>query len=150
MTLLCMDEYFAPPYELIPRIEGAMAEISARPIFITLDRSVVFGAEKHLVLTNGTANPELRSFVLMLRDTLSRHNLPRDTRKSFKPHVTIIYGCGQIEPLAVGKPYAWTATEFQLVYSHHGESRHEEFGRWRFDPDAPPFPSTPEQLRFLI
>lgn len=150
MTLLCMEEFRAPPRRLIPVIQKAIGEIGARPIPIALDGSNLFGRKRHLVLTSSTVNRELRSFVRILRNTLSRHNLPCFPLTSFEPHVTVIYDCGQIDLLPVPQPYAWTAGEFLLIYSHYGESRHEEFGRWRFDPDAPPYPSSPEQLRLMI
>lgn len=150
MTLLCMEEFRAPPRHLIPAIQKAIGEIGARPIPIALDGSNLFGRKRHLVLTSSTVNRELRGFVRILRNTLSRHNLPRFPLTSFEPHVTVIYDCGHIDLLPVPQPYAWTAGEFLLIYSHYGESRHEEFGRWRFDPDAPPYPSSPEQLRLMI
>ncbi|MGK6314615.1 2'-5' RNA ligase family protein [Neorhizobium sp. DT-125] len=150
MTLLCMEQFDEPPRHLIPSIDAAIRRIRARPIRIDLDGSDLFGGKRHLVLTSSAVNRELRGFVRTLRNTLTRHNLPRFPLTSLEPHVTVIYDCGKIDPLPVEKPYGWVAEEFLLIYSHYGESRHEEFGRWRFDPDAPPYPSAPEQLRFLI
>lgn len=150
MTLLCMEQFDEPPRFLIPSIDAAIRKIRARPIRIDLDRSDLFGGKRHLVLTSSAANRELRSFVRMLRNTLTRHNLPRFPLTSFEPHVTVIYDCGRIDPLPVERPHAWVATEFLLIYSHYGESRHEEFGRWSFDPEAPPYPAAPEQLRLTI
>ena len=150
MTLLCMEQFDAPPRYLRPSIDAALRKIRARPILIELDASDVFGGKKHLVVTSSSANRELRSFVRILRNTLTRHNLPRFPLTSFEPHVTIIYGCGKIDLLPVETPYSWVAEEFLLIYSHYGESRHEEFGRWDFDPDAPPYPILPEQLRLTI
>lgn len=150
MTLLCMEQFDEPPRHLIPSIDAAIRWIRARPIRIDLDGSDLFGGKRHLVLTSSAVNRELRSFVRMLWNTLTRHNLPRFPLASFEPHVTVIYDCGKIGPLPVERPFGWVAEEFQLIYSHFGESRHEEFGRWRFDPEAPPYLSPPEQLRFPI
>ena len=149
MTLLCMEQFDEPPRHLIPHIDAAMYKIRARPIRIDLDGSGLFGGKRRLVLTSSAINRELRSFVRMLRNMLTKHNLPRFPLPSFQPHVTVIYGCGEIDLLPVKEPYSWIAEDFRLIYSHHGESRHEEFGRWGFDPDAPAYPSFPEQLRLV-
>ncbi|MFB9949837.1 2'-5' RNA ligase family protein [Rhizobium puerariae] len=150
MTLLCMDAFHAPPRHLIPDIENAVGGISARPVSLALDGSALLGGKRHLALTSMAKNSALEGFVRILRNVLSRHNLPGRPSGSFTPHVTIIYGCGKIEPLPLEQPYAWTADEFLLIYSHYGETRHEQFGRWRFDPDASPYPASPEQLRLMI
>lgn len=150
MTLLCMEEFYAPPYHLMPKIEQAMADIRARPIRIVFDRSAIFGKKQHLVLTGGDAHRELPSFVRMLHAALSRHNLPRYPATSFKPHVTVIYDCGRIKPMPVPEPYTYTASEFVLIYSHYGETRHEECGRWHFSATAPPYPRAAEQFQLLF
>jgi len=150
MTLLCMDGFHRPPRHLIPDVREAVGHIRARPVSLGLDNSELFGGRKHLVLTSTAMNCELRSFVRILSNVLRRHNLPHVPFKSFEPHVTVIYGCGRIDPLPVERPYAWIANEFLLIYSRYGESRHEEFGRWSLDAHAPPYPTAPEQLHLMI
>jgi RNA 2',3'-cyclic 3'-phosphodiesterase len=150
MTLLCMEGFDAPPKALIDKARAVISDVQARPLAITLDSSGLFGGKQHLALFRNRGNPFVNQFSHILRRTLERHNLPSFRLVGATPHVTVIYGCGRIEALPITRNYAWIAGEFMLVYSHHGETRHEEFGRWSFDPGAPPYPSPPEQLRLKV
>lgn len=146
VSLLLMDEFASPPYHLIPRIEAAVGSIRARPLDIVLDGCALYGNGQHLALTGSGKSTDIQAFVRMLHGALTRHNLQRQVSRFSSPHVTIIYGYGRKELLTVGKPYTWLASEFSLVYSHKGEKRHEQFGCWRFDTNAPPYPRQPTQL----
>ncbi len=149
VSLLLMDEFDRPPYDLIPRIKAAIGSIRARPIRITLDGCALFGGKRHLALTSAARNADIHEFVRMLHGTLTRHNLQRAKLRVPSPHVTIIYGYGCKDLLTVGKPYTWLASEFALVYSHNGDTRHEQFGCWRFDASASPYSKPPIQLDLL-
>jgi RNA 2',3'-cyclic 3'-phosphodiesterase len=146
VSLLLMDEFDEPPYHLIPRIETAVRSIRARPFEIVMDGCALYGNGQHLALTSRAKNSSLQAFVRMLHGALTRHNLPRQASRSLSPHVTIIYGYGRRELMAVREPYVWRADEFALIYSHNGEGRREEFGRWHFDAEAPPYMRLPDQL----
>jgi len=149
VSLLLMDEFDKPPYDLIPRIETAIGSIRACPLTVTLDACAIYGGGRHLALTSATRNTDIQAFVRMLHGALSRHNLPRQAFRTPSPHVTIIYGYGRKEVLNIGKPFTWQAREFALVYSHKGETRHEPFGCWRFNADAPPYSRSESQLSLL-
>ncbi len=149
LSLLSMGEYEQPPYELVPRIDAAIGSVWAKPIGIKLDGSAIYGNGQHLALTSTDGRDEIRALVRLLYFALDRNNLERTVPGSISPHVTVIYGYGKGEPLAVMKPYVWLAREFVLVYSHRGEGRHEHFGCWRLDPDAPAYRRQPEQLRLF-
>lgn len=150
MTLLCVEGFDEPPKGLIEKTRMVAASIQARPLPINLDSSGLFGGKRHLALYPAQGNLLVTQFSRILSRALNRHNLPNFKMADATPHVTLIYGCGRIETLPITRNYAWIAGEFMLVYSHYGETRHEEFGRWSFDPDAPPYPSPPEQLRLKI
>lgn len=149
VSVLLMDQFDKPPHDLIPRIKAAIGTIKARPVGITLDACAIYGGGRHLALTSTAKNTDIQAFALMLHRELTRHNLPRQVLKAPSPHITIIYGYGRGELLTLRKQYSWVASEFELVYSHNGERRHEPFGRWRFDPEAPPYPKPPTQLCLL-
>ncbi|CDZ58043.1 2'-5' RNA ligase [Neorhizobium galegae bv. orientalis] len=150
MSLLCMEQFEEPPMPLIEATKMVAASLQARPVPVTLDSSALFGGKRHLALYRARGNPVAVQFAQMLRRALARHNLPNYWMADTTPHVTLIYGCGRIEPMPIERNYAWIAGEFMLVYSHYGETRHEEFGRWSFDPNAPAYPTRPEQLRMMI
>lgn len=146
VSMLLMDEFDEPPYHLVPRIETAVRSIRARPFEIVLDGCALYGNGQHLALTSRAKSSSIQAFVQMLHGALTRHNLPRQALRSLSPHVTMIYGYGRREVMALEEPYVWLADEFALIYSHNGEGRHEEFGRWHFDAGAPPYPRPPSQL----
>lgn len=50
-------------------------------------------------------------------------------RSHFVPHLTLHYGVGGIQRMAVA-PLAWTVREFALVDSLYGLSRHDVLARW--------------------
>lgn len=149
VSLLLMDEFDKPPRELIPRIETAIGAIRARPLTVTLDGCALYGGGRHLALTSTARNADIQAFTRMLHGALSRQNLPRQAFRAPSPHVTIIYGYGRRELPTIEKPYAWLASKFALVYSHNGETRHEQFGCWSFDADAAPYCRPPSQLSLL-
>jgi 2'-5' RNA ligase len=150
MTLLCMKGFAEPPAELIRSARAAAGRIRARPLPVLLDSSGLFGRKQHLALYSAQGNTLVAAFSQILRRTLNHNNLPNIRVKNPTPHVTLIDGCGRIETLPITRNHAWIAGEFLLVYRRHGEARHEEFGRWSFDPDAPPYPQAPEQLRLRV
>ncbi|TNM66386.1 2'-5' RNA ligase [Aliirhizobium smilacinae] len=115
VSLLLVDEFDKPPYELKPRIEAAVGSISARPLKVRLDGCDLYGGERHLALTGGGNSVDIQAFARMLHRALTKHNLPRQAFRLPSPHVTIIYGYGRRELLIVGKPYVWLASEFALV-----------------------------------
>jgi RNA 2',3'-cyclic 3'-phosphodiesterase len=149
VSLLNVGFYNEPPYALATRIGDAVKSLAARPVHITLDRSALFGNGQHLVLTTKRKNPDLQAFVRKLQITLTRHNLPRAAMGPVSPHVTLIYGYRAKELVTLEKNYIWLSREFSLIYSHNGETRHEELGRWRLDVDAAPYLVPPEQLRLF-
>ena len=50
-------------------------------------------------------------------------------RRSFKPHVTLLYDAKNIPEHPV-HPVGWTVTELVLVRSYVGLGRHEHLARW--------------------
>lgn len=149
VSLLNVGFYDDPPYALAKRIRDAVDSIAARPVHLTLDRSALYGNNQHLVLASSRKNPDLQGFVRKLHITLTRHNMPRAPLKPVSPHVTLIYGYRAKELLTMEKNYIWLSRDFSLIYSHNGETHHEELGRWRLDVDAVPYPVPPEQLRLF-
>lgn len=110
--------------------------IVARPFQIVLDQ----------VATNGDAvvmcpSERLRAFWRFhrqLADLMRQAGLAPRPGWRFNPHMTLSYGFGrpfQIEIL----PLSWTVTEFVLIHSYLGRTRHEIVARWPLpDPADPP------------
>lgn len=146
ITLLCLGCFEAVPKGLVKRLTAALGEVKARPVPITLDGSSLFGNRSSLVLQNSRDMPEIDALVKMLQRALRRANLPYIPASSFTPHLTMIYGCGKIEPMPAGKPYSWLAGNFELVFSHNGETRHESLGRFALSAKADGYELLESQL----
>ncbi|UXS33122.1 2'-5' RNA ligase [Agrobacterium tumefaciens] len=146
ITLLCIGCFETVPHGLVNRLKAALEEIKARPVPITFDRTSLFGNRNSLVLSSSREMPELKALVKMLQRALWRANLPYIAAPSFTPHLTMIYGCGKIEPMPAGKPYSWLAGSFELVFSHNGETRHEPLGRFALSAKADRYERPESQL----
>jgi 2'-5' RNA ligase len=136
ITLMCIGCFDTVPHGLTNRLKAALGEVRARPVPITLDASSLFGNRNSLVLRSNRDMPEMSALVKMLQRALWRANLPYIAASSFTPHITMIYGCGKIEPMPEGKPYSWLAGNFELIFSHNGETRHESLGRFALSAKA--------------
>jgi 2'-5' RNA ligase len=146
ITLMCIGCFDTIPQGLISRLKAALGEVRARPVPITLDGSSLFGNRNSLVLRSSREMPEIDALVKMLQRALWRANLPYIPASSFTPHITMIYGCGKIEPMPAGKPYSWLAGNFELVFSHNGETRHDSLGRFALSAKADRYEPPESQL----
>ncbi|MGK9052033.1 2'-5' RNA ligase family protein [Neorhizobium petrolearium] len=151
VSIAYLGTYRKLPHEILRWAKEAAEEIQAQPIPISFDCTAFFGhSGDHLVLLQSTRNNALEQFRAQARSLMKKHNVPDLSAAGFRPHMTTIYGRQGVPLMKISQPLNWTATEFLLIYSHHGESRHEEFGRWRLDAEAPPYPVPPEQLPMRI
>lgn len=146
ITLLCLGCFDTIPQGLTSRLKAAMGAVSARPVPVTLDGSAIFGNRNSLVLRNEGGLPEVHGLVKLLQRTLRQANLPYIATPSFTPHITTIYCCGKIEPMPAGKLYSWLAGNFELVFSHNGETRHESLGHFALSAKADSYERLEQQL----
>ncbi|MFS8122025.1 2'-5' RNA ligase family protein [Rhizobium sp. BR 250] len=146
ITLFCIGCFDTVPHGLVNRLKAALGEIRARPVPITFDGSSLFGNRNCLVLGSSREMLELRALAKMVQRALWRANLPYIAASSFTPHLTMIYGCGKIDPMPVEKPYSWLAGSFELIFSHNGETRHESLGRFALSAKADRYEQPESQL----
>ena len=86
------------------------------------------GARQHpFVLTGGQSLVPVRELRDALTARLAAHGLP--TLTDYEPHLTLRYDKRLAPAWAVDLP-GWTASEFVLVDSPQGETRHDVIGRW--------------------
>ncbi|TWF52997.1 2'-5' RNA ligase family protein [Neorhizobium alkalisoli] len=150
ISLLALDDPKGTRDETVAKAVAAAVEISARPIPITLDSVGLFGGARHLALYPEKDHGQVAQFAERLAKALKGRNVPHSYKRDSTPHVTLVYGCGRIEPQPITRNYAWIAGEFMLICSHVGETRHEEIGRWQLDPAAPAYAERPRQLQLRI
>lgn len=96
---------------------------------------------------------ELQRFNRALGKRLKSHRV--SAKQENRPHITLLYGSPDLqEPI---EPVSWTVSEFVLIRSHLGLTKHETLGRWTLRPGpkdschgsqpSPPLPP-PEQIEF--
>ena len=79
---------------------------------------------------HGAGVQMLRSFQRSLSGAMRQAGFAEaQIRSRFSPHVTLHYGLGGVRRQAVA-PLAWTVSDFALVDSLYGQSRHEVLARW--------------------
>ncbi len=77
----------------------------------------------------GSETPE--EFLDLRRQlTQAARSLRKRALGGSKPHLTMAYSCPSFEPVRLTTPLVWDVAEVRLVHSLHGETRHEELGRW--------------------
>jgi RNA 2',3'-cyclic 3'-phosphodiesterase len=131
VTLLSLGDYAgAVPQVLIDAAVAAAATVVHPPMDIVFDRALSFASRK-------AGNS---AFVLCGRDTAAVSQLGQAlglalkragllSQPSGKPHMTMLYDERVIAEHAI-EPIRWTASEFVLVLSHLGKTRHDWLARW--------------------
>lgn len=121
-----------PDPQLVALAGRAAAEV-VRPAFdLSFDKFVSWGdeqASKHpFVLTGGQGLEPVRELRDALVDRLLAHGLAAPER-DYEPHLTLRYDRRRAPAWDVDLP-GWTASEFVLVASPQGLTRHDVIARW--------------------
>jgi 2'-5' RNA ligase len=114
-------------------IAAGVAE-SARPFRVQFNHVVRFNrhhANGPLVLCGDDGVVGIERFQVLLHHALRRLGLARRSNSSFNPHLTIVYGSDRAIEEQDVEPVTWTATDFVLIDSLTGLTRHDTLGRWR-------------------
>ena len=121
-----------PEAQLVASAERAAAEV-LRPAFdLSFDSFTSWGrddAAKHpFVLTGGQGLELVRELRDALVERLAAHGLPAPAQ-DYEPHLTLRYDKRRAPVWPVELP-GWVASEFVLVKSPQGLTRHDVIGRW--------------------
>lgn len=135
LTLDHLGDFEGKPEDIVKAASEAAGELAAQceGFAVRLDRTVSFGRDgetRPLVLTDaGGSNAALEEFRDRLWSGLAARKLPGPSRKSFTPHVTLLYSSQGLNDQAVDL-VTWHASEFVLVHSALGDKQYEVLGRW--------------------
>lgn len=132
VTLHWLQDHAVFPDELVTQAGLAGRRVEIERFDVTFNRIESMGDETHggpLVLRGSDGLAALRRLQRALGAAMIDAGLGQYVRSSFKPHVTLLYDDGFVAPQAVD-PIGWTVTEFVLVHSIIGKSKHLELGRW--------------------
>jgi RNA 2',3'-cyclic 3'-phosphodiesterase len=118
--------------EGIKEIGDVVSTITMPPFRVTFDCAVSFiGKDKRPLVLRGD---EGVTGLAMLRDqlvaALSKIDPAHSRKREFTPHLTLLYDRLAMREQAV-EEISWTVSEFVLVRSVQGQSRHIPLARWR-------------------
>jgi RNA 2',3'-cyclic 3'-phosphodiesterase len=133
VSLHHLGTFAGVPPGLLTLADKAVAEIAAatHSFTIAFDRALSFSGKpgNHaFVLRMSTPNAALQQFRQDLGSACGRFGFPR-ARSQFVPHVTLLYDARNVPEHAI-EPISWNVTEFTLVRSLVGQSRHIPLARW--------------------
>ena len=143
ITLHHLGDYVGLPDGLIDRASQAAAKINASPFDVTFERVSSFGRKtrnRPIVLLGNQAESgglaDLMAFQKVLYAQMCRAGLQGEKQiarqnANFTPHTTLLYDMTDVPEQAI-EPISWRATEFVLVHSLLGKTKHIHLARWPF------------------
>jgi 2'-5' RNA ligase len=132
VTLHHIDDYAGLPGRVVEAICEAAASVRMNPFEVEFDRVASFTGRpgnRPMVLRGGAGLADLMAFQRQLGAAVARARVGRPVAAQFTPHVTVLYDDVQVEDRAV-EPIRWTVSEFALVHSLLGQTRHIPLARW--------------------
>jgi 2'-5' RNA ligase len=140
LTLHHLGHYHGLRRDHVEMAVEAAAKITARPFQVTFDRALSFrrnSVDRPLVLRSSARAAALKKFQQDLGAALKKTGLGRKVTRSFTPHVTLLYDQQNVVEQAV-ETIGWTVSEFALVHSLIGQTKHVVLARWPLRADQGP------------
>jgi len=135
VTLGLTEDFPDVPSELTDALLLAGDAVMATPFNLILDRLV--GTNKSVALRpTGLVRP-LRALQASIATAMAQQGIAPRPGWTFSPHETLCYRKGTpfIQPVT---GFRWAVSEFVLVHSFIGLSRHQTIGRWPLHPPDDP------------
>lgn len=126
VTLAITDDYEQYPAQLERELLAIGEEVAADPFGMSLDR--LSGSARSVALRPSRRIGGLTDLHRQLDRGMSRRRLRRRDW-TFSPHATLAYREGRPFQQPV-TPVEWDATDFVLIHSAVGATRHTELARW--------------------
>ncbi len=128
VTLHDLGEYAGLPQNIVTAARDAAAAVALPPFDVVFDLVVSFGGGS-LVLRGGDGVAALTAFRQALGTAMTGAGLGRRVKRSFAPHVTLLYDARRVAEQAVDI-VGWQVCEFVLVHSKLGRTEYIQLGRW--------------------
>lgn len=129
VTLHALD-FFAGTIsqQLIDAAKAAASSVDGRRFPIVFDRVVKFKDDGAFAFRcDADSDAAIAKLRQMLAAVLRRNGLKPDASRT--PHMTMVYSRGLAAEHAID-PLGWTATRFDLILSHVGQTHHELVARY--------------------
>ncbi len=133
ITLHHLGDWAGLPNGVLTAAKQAALAVAFAPFEVTFDRAVSFEGRpgNHpFVLQGGDGVTELKAMRQALSTALAMAGQGRVAASQFTPHITLLYADKRAPLEQPIPPISWTVTEFVLVHSHLGQTRHEHIASW--------------------
>jgi 2'-5' RNA ligase len=134
VTLGHLGDYNGLPQAIVAKARVAANEVKASPFEVTFDRAQTFAGRarnRPFVLRSKNGGASVEAFQRKLGAEMATCGLGRYVRP-YTPHMTLLYDTADVAEHAID-PVTWTVTEFRLVHSLLGQTRHITLGEWRLE-----------------
>lgn len=131
VTLCHLGDYVGTPKAIIAKACDAARRLSAEPFEVTFDSALTFAGRarnRPFVLKSKQGAASVEAFQRKLGVEMAACGLGKFVRP-YTPHMTLLYDSADVAEHAID-PVTWTATEFRLVHSLLGQTRHITLGNW--------------------
>ncbi|PVM87956.1 2'-5' RNA ligase family protein [Caulobacter radicis] len=132
VTLHHIGDYAGLPRGIVAQaLEAGEAASLAAPFEVSFDKAASFNnrGNNPFVLQGGEGLAELHAFQKALGLSMAHAGLGRQVARQFNPHVTLLYD-RVLAPDTPVEPVSWRVSEFVLIHSLLGQTRHIVLGRW--------------------
>jgi tRNA(adenine34) deaminase len=136
ITLHHLGDYVGLRQDIVAAAMQAASSVQAEAFDVCFDRAISFKGRpdrKPFVLRGGDGLRDLTALQQSLGMAMKRTILGSWVQPKFTPHVTMLYDDQLVEERAV-EPVSWEASEFVLIHSLLGQTRHIVLGRWALNP----------------
>ncbi len=132
ITLHHIGDYAGLPRGIVTQaLEAGETASSAAPFTVRFDKAASFNnrGNNPFVLQGGEGLSELNAFQKALGLSMAHAGLGKQVARQFNPHVTLLYDRA-LAPDTPVDSVSWTVSEFVLIHSLLGQTRHIVLGRW--------------------
>jgi 2'-5' RNA ligase len=137
VTLSHLGDYVGLPPAIVAKAHEAASRVRAPAIDISFDRALSFaGRERNrpFVLRNSEGASVVQAFQRELGKAMALSGLGKFVRP-YTPHMTLLYDSNDISEQSID-PVTWQCTEFRLIHSMLGQTRHVTLGAWQLGESA--------------
>lgn len=134
VTLCHLGDYLGLPPSIVAQAREAAGRVNAAAFDVGFDRALTFTGRvrnRPFVLRGRDGSPGVRKFQRELGEAMTACGLGKFVRP-YTPHMTLLYDTADVTEHAID-PVAWRATEFRLIHSLLGQTRHITLGAWTLD-----------------
>lgn len=132
-VMLCyVGDYVGLPASVVAKAREAAGRVSAPAFDVKFDSALSFAGRarnRPFVLRNRLGASGVEAFQRRLGMEMTACGLGKFVRP-YTPHMTLLYDTVDVTEHSI-EPVSWTASEFVLIHSMLGQTRHVRLGEWR-------------------